>query len=100
MADVKHAKYLTKDGKTELFHGDDVEDAQKDGWVIADGKKSNGEPWNPEVRDDEVSILDAQAEVERSNKVRQDKIDAEDAKKAEKEAPKAEAKPEAKTIKR
>lgn len=84
MADKKHAKYLEKDGKTELFHGDDVEQALKDGWKIAEGNKSNGEPWNPEVRDDEVSILDAQAEVVRSNKVRQDKVEAKEEKKADK----------------
>lgn len=82
----KHAKYLAKDGETKLFHGDDVEQGLKDGWSIATGNKSNGEPWNPEVREDEVSILDAQAEVVRSNQVRQDKVDAEDEKadKAEK----------------
>lgn len=86
MADHKHAQYLTKDGKTELHHKDDIEDALKNGWTVADGEKSNGEPWNPETRDDEVSILDAQAEVQRSNKVRQDKIDAEDAKEEAKTA--------------
>ncbi len=84
MAEKKHAKYLEKDGKTELFHGEDVEQALKDGWKVADGNKSNGEPWNPEVRDDEVSILDAQAEVVRSNKVRQDKVEAKEEKKADK----------------
>ncbi len=84
MAEKKHAKYLEKDGKTELFHGEDVEQALKDGWKVADGNKSNGEPWNPEVRDDEVSILDAQAEVVRSNKVRQDKVEAKEQKKSDK----------------
>jgi len=86
MAEKKHAKYLEKDGDTKLFHGDDVDQALKDGWAIAEGNKSNGEPWNPEVRDDEVSIADAQAEVVRSNQVRQDKVDAQDekAEKAEK----------------
>jgi len=92
MADKKHAQYLEKDGETKLFHGDDVEQGLKDGWKIAEGNKSNGEPWNPEVRDDEVSILDAQAEVIRSNQVRQDKVDEQDAKqekKAEAEADKS-----------
>ncbi len=84
MAEKKHAKYLEKDGKTELFHGEDVEQALKDGWKVAEGNKSNGEPWNPEVRDDEVSILDAQAEVVRSNKVRQDKVEAKEEKKSDK----------------
>ncbi len=84
MAEKKHAKYLEKDGKTELFHGEDVEQALKDGWEVAEGNKSNGEPWNPEVRDDEVSILDAQAEVVRSNKVRQDKVEAKEEKKSDK----------------
>ncbi len=84
MAEKKHAKYLEKDGKTELFHGEDVEQALKDGWNVAEGNKSNGEPWNPEVRDDEVSILDAQAEVVRSNKVRQDKVEAKEEKKSDK----------------
>lgn len=84
MAEKKHAKYLEKDGKTDLFHGEDVEQALKDGWKIAEGNKSNGEPWNPEVRDDEVSILDAQAEVVRSNKVRQDKVEAKEEKKSDK----------------
>lgn len=80
MATKNHAKYLEKDGDVQLHHGDDVEQALKDGWKIAEGNKSNGEPWNPEVRDDEVSVADAQAEVIRSNKVRQDKVDAQEAK--------------------
>lgn len=80
MADKKHAKYLTKDGETKLFHGDDVEQGLKDGWTVADGNKSNGEPWNPEVREDELSPLDAQAEVIRSNQVRQGKVDAQEEK--------------------
>lgn len=84
MANKNHAKYLLKDGQVELFHGDDVEDALKSGWAVAEGNKSNGESWNPEVRDDEVSILDAQAEVVRSNKVRQDKVDAAEAKEEKK----------------
>ena len=87
MADKKHAKYLVKDGDTRLFHGDDVEQAIKDGWEVATGNKSNGEPWNPEVRHDELSVADAQAEVVRSNAVRQDKVEAQD-EKAEKAAKK------------
>lgn len=85
MADKKHAQNLEKDGKTELHHGEDVEQALKDGWKVAEGNKSNGEPWNPEVRDDELSPLDAQAEVLRSNKVRQDKLDAEQAREAKRQ---------------
>lgn len=87
MADKKHAKYLVKDGDTQLFHGDDVEQAIKDGWEVATGNKSNGEPWNPEVREDELLVADAQAEVVRSNAVRQDKVEAQD-EKAEKAAKK------------
>lgn len=82
MATKNYAKFLEKDGDVQLFHGDDVDQALKDGWKIVEGNKSNGEPWNPEVRDDEVSILDSQAEVIRSNKVRQDKVAAADEKKA------------------
>lgn len=87
MAEKKHAKYLVKDGDVQLFHGNDVEQAVKDGWEIATGNKSNGEPWNPEVRDDELAVADAQAEVVRANAVRQDKVEAQD-EKAEKAAKK------------
>lgn len=84
MATKNHAKYLEKDGDVQLFHGDDVEDALKSGWKVAEGNKSNGEPWNSEVREDELSVSDAQAEVVRSNKVRQDKVEAAEAKEEKK----------------
>jgi hypothetical protein len=87
MADRKLAKYMEKDGEVKLFGGEDVEGAQSDGWSEPKFKKSNGEDWNPSVRDDEVAASDAQAEVMKSNAARQEKIDAEQ----EKEDKKAEA---------
>lgn len=75
-----HAKYLVKDFEVKLFHGDDVEDALKDGWAYPATPMSNGAPWNPEVEDDEVSAADAAAEVQKANGERQAKKDAEKAK--------------------
>jgi len=79
MSEHKYAKYLEKDGEIKLFHGDDVEDAKGDGWKEPEGKKSNGEEWNPAPVEDEVSIADAQAEVLKANEKRQEKIDAKEA---------------------
>lgn len=88
MAEFKHAKYLHKDGEVKLFAGDEVEDALADGWEYPKFPRSNGEDWNPEVPADEVSAADAAAEVLKANRVRQEKLDAREAK--------AEAKPAAK----
>lgn len=49
--------WLEKDGKIE-FHPDS-EAAKADGWEEPEGVRSNGEPWNPEPKEGELT----QAEV-------------------------------------
>ena len=71
MAEKKHAMYLYKDGESvTLFHGDDVEQAQADGWKAPDFRKSNGEEWNdPEgeaARDAAADVQKARAEIEKA----------------------------------
>ncbi|MGX9958527.1 hypothetical protein ACW0US_07075 [Xanthomonas euvesicatoria] len=88
MAEYKHAKYLHKDGKVELFPGDEVEKALADGWEYPKFPRSNGEEWNPELPDDEVSAADAAAEVLKANRARQEKLDAREAKDAKASAKK------------
>lgn len=80
MAEYKHAKYLHKGGEVKLFPGDEVEDALSDGWELPKFPRSNGEDWNPEVPEDEVSAADAAAEVLKANRARQEKLDAKEAK--------------------
>lgn len=80
MAEFKHAKYLTKDNKVQLFPGDEVEDALADGWEYPKFPRSNGEEWNPDTPEDEVSAADAAGEVLKSNRARQKKLDAREAK--------------------
>ena len=87
MADYKHAKYLHKDGEVKLFPGDEVEDALASGWEYPKFPRSNGDEWNPEVPEDEVSAADAAAEVLKANRARQEKLEAKEAKA---EQPKAE----------
>lgn len=89
MAEYKHAKYLHKDDQVRLFPGDEVEDALADGWEFPKFPRSNGEEWNPEVPDDEVSAADAAAEVLKANRARQEKLDAKEAKTAASEPAKA-----------
>lgn len=104
MAEFKHAKYLqkTQSGfatpEVKLFHGDDVEDALKEGWTEPTGTRANGEPWNPEVEEDEVSYVDAGAEVQKANDARAEKIAQRketERQKAAAESEKAQAKAEA-----
>lgn len=90
MAEYKHAKYLHKDGEVKLFPGDEVEGAMADGWELPKFPRSNGEEWNPEVPEDEVSAADAAAEVLKANRVRQEKLDAKQAKADAEDAAKAE----------
>ncbi|XQA74600.1 hypothetical protein ACM9XA_03420 [Xanthomonas sacchari] len=90
MAEYKHAKYLHKDGEVKLFPGDEVEDALADGWELPKFPRSNGEEWNPEVPEDEVSAADAAAEVLKANRARQEKLDAKQAKAEAEDATKAE----------
>lgn len=87
MAEFKHAKYLTKDSKVELFPGDEVEDALASGWQYPTFPRSNGEEWNPETPEDEVSAADAAAEVLKSNRARQKKLDAREVKDGKSGAP-------------
>ena len=87
----KHAAWMHKDGKRSLFHGDDVEAAALHGWAkITEGARANGQPWNPDLGDeDAIAALDAAAEsLKTSNKVRDDRSakKAEDAEKARKKA--------------
>lgn len=53
--------WLEKDGKVSLQM--DSEAAKADGWVEPEGVRSNGEPWNPEPKDGELTQADALAKV-------------------------------------
>lgn len=65
MSDKKHALYLVKDGESvTLFHADDVEQAQEDGWKRPDFSKSNGTPWNAEA---DLAQQDASAEFAKAS---------------------------------
>lgn len=45
----KHALYLVKKGeRPTLFHADDVDSAEADGWEEPDFPRSNGQAWNAE----------------------------------------------------
>ncbi len=81
MSDKKHALYLVKEdeGSPKLFHGDDVEAAQANGWKQPEFLKSNGTEWNHE---DDLEQQDAAAEV---GKARNEASAKKAAKKAEEE---------------
>lgn len=92
----KHAKWLHKDGKRSLFHGDDVEDALMGGWKVVDGNRANGEPWNP-TDEDEIAQLDGAADVIREAndyKAEKAKKESDAAEKARAEAAKAAPEPD------
>lgn len=92
----KHAKWLQKDGKRSLFHGDDVADALQNGWQMVDGNRANGEPWNP-TEEDEIDQLDGAADVIREAndyKAEKAKKKADAAEKARAEAAKAAPEPD------
>lgn len=54
--------WLEKDGKVELQM--DSEAAKADGWVEPEGVKSNGEPWNPEPENGELTQAEALARTQ------------------------------------
>ncbi len=90
--EAKHAMWLEKDGKRNLYHADDVEAAMLNGWTKVEGERANGELWNPEVEDDEAYPLDAAAEAMKATneaKAKKDAKKAEEAKKAHDAAVKA-----------
>ncbi len=92
----KHAKWLHKDGKRNLFHGDDVDDALRSGWQVVDGNRANGEPWNPDD-EDAIAQLDSAADVIReANEYQAQKAqkEADAAEKARQAAAKAAPEPE------
>lgn len=91
----KHALYLVKDGeKPKLFHADDVEDAQADGWKQPDFPKSNGTDWNAEEDlDGQTAAAEfAKQQEEADAKKAADK--AKDEQKAREEAEKSRPDPE------
>lgn len=86
MADKKNAQWLEKDNERHLFHGDDVEDAQKNGYSVVDGERPNGEPYNP-TDEDAIAALNAAAESQKASneaKAKKDEKKAEEAEKARK----------------
>lgn len=89
--DKKHAKWLHKDGKRSLYHGDDVDAALRDGWQVIDGNRANGEPWNP-TDEEAIAQLDDAADVIREgneHKAEKAKKEADAAEKARAAAAKA-----------
>lgn len=89
MSDKTHALYLVKDGESvTLFHGNDVKQAQEDGWKQPDFRKSNGTEWNAEA---DLAQQNAAAEFAKAS----DKADE----KAEQKAEAKEAKPKGKAKK-
>lgn len=71
-----------KDGKVRLYAADDLTAAYANGMKEPDGVRGNGEPWNPEPIEGEVSQVDALAEVSKADAERRAKA----AKRAEKDA--------------
>lgn len=57
----KIPRWLEKDGKVSLQL--DSEQALADGWKEPKGEKPNGEPWNPEAKDGELTQAEAIAYV-------------------------------------
>lgn len=53
--------WLEKDGEIELHMDSEV--AKADGWSEPEGVRSNGEPWNPEPKEGELTQADALARV-------------------------------------
>lgn len=54
--------WLEKDGEVK-FHADS-EAAKAEGWEEPEGLRSNGEPWNPESEDGEMTQAEALAKVQ------------------------------------
>lgn len=85
MATEKQApRYLQDaDGNVALYAGDDIDAAKQHGKQEPEGRKANGEEWNPTVEEGDKSQAEAVAEVAEANAERQSKIDARKAKDAE-----------------
>lgn len=73
--DTTKPRYLQdKDGNVNLYAGADIEAARINGMVDPVGRKSNGEPWNPEVEEGEVSPAEAAGEVAKVDAERKARI--------------------------
>lgn len=84
MATKNRPMWLEKDGRRHLYAGDDVADARANGWKDPEGKRPNGEPYNPEPVEGERTQADA---IEGVLKAVSDR-DAKRAKSAKAEEPK------------
>lgn len=97
MAEKKaQPRYLqnTADGSTDvkLYAGEDVEAAMAHGWKEPTFRRPNGEAWNPaDVEEDIVSPEQNQADMQKLDGKRQEKIAARKAKEAEEAEKQAEA---------